>query len=435
MSVTFEQPVQRLLLVEDSVSFSYWVKAKLEKDAGLEIVLARSLSEAEEAIQIFKGEFFLAILDLNLPDAAGDDVVFLASSNKIPSIAFTGTYSEDMRDKLFSLGVIDYLIKDNQHSMNYIISLVRRIRANMNCTALVVDDSATSRSQAAGLLKKYRFKVVEASSGQEALDLLDKIPDIRLVITDYNMPGMDGCELTKLIRQRHQPNRLAVIGVSAHGSGPLSAKFLKFGANDFLNKPFYREEFFCRVTQNMEHLDLVAALTETAMHDPITNLHNRRYFFELVKALSAQTRRDEKPFSAAVIAIDHMQKVSESFGQRARDHAVRHVAELIKSELHRQSDLAARYGGEAFCVYLHDTDASAAASVMERLRERIEKSPLTSGSHSISMTVSIGLATSSAEEVADVMAKADRALSRATETGQNRVIHADQIGDELWSAA
>lgn len=435
MSVNSEQPVHRLLLVEDSVSFSYWVKAKLEKDAGLEIILARSLSEAEEAVKIYKGEFFLAILDLNLPDASGDDVVFLAASNNIPSIAFTGSYSDDMRDKLFSLGVIDYIIKDNQHSMNYIISLVRRIRANMQSTALVVDDSATSRSQAVSLLKKYRFNVIEASGGQEALALLEKNPDIRLIITDYNMPSMDGCELTKLIRQRHQPNRLAIIGVSAHGSGPLSAKFLKFGANDFLNKPFYREEFFCRVTQNMEHLDLVQALTEAGTRDTVTKLHNRRYFFEIATAIAAQARRDGKPYAAAMIDIDLFKKITDTHGHRMGDEALRHIAELIQSEVHRETDLVARFSGDEFCVFLSDTDAASAALLMERVRRRIEAAPLESGATVVPMSVSIGVSATMQDAIEDLVLSADGALRRAKEGGRNCVLRADETGEELSGAA
>jgi PleD family two-component response regulator len=83
----------------------------------------------------------------------------------------------------------------------------------------------------------------------EALALLEEHPDIKIVITDYNMPEMDGFELTSQIRKTHSVGQLSIIGISAHGGSVLSAKFLKKGANDFLIKPFSNEEFFWRANQ------------------------------------------------------------------------------------------------------------------------------------------------------------------------------------------
>lgn len=253
----------RLLLVEDSVSFAYAIKSKLEQEPGLEIVLARDMAEAEKAIDKYDGDFFLALLDLTLPDASGDDIVLLATSRSIPSVVFSGSYSDTLRTRLFEIGAIDYLLKDTPHSLGYVVSLVRRIRANTQLTALVVDDSATARAQLSANLKRFRFHVLEAADGREALSLLNT-HETRLVITDFNMPGMDGHELTRAIRQKFTPEQLAIIGVSSADGGPLSAKFLKLGANDFLTRPFIREELLCRITQNMNYLDQIQALNALA---------------------------------------------------------------------------------------------------------------------------------------------------------------------------
>lgn len=416
-----DRPVRRLLLVEDSVSFSYCIKAKLENEAGLQIVLARTLAEAKEAIKVFGSDFFLALLDLNLPDASGDDIVKVATENRIPSIVFTGTYSDELRDRLFDLGAIDYLNKDTPHSLNYVISLVKRLLANERLTALVVDDSVTSRAQISMLLRKYRFHVLEADGGEKALDMLENHRDVRLVITDYNMPGMNGYDLTKAIRQIYPPDRLAIIGVSGQTTAPLSAKFLKLGANDFLNKPFIREEFFCRITQNMDYLDHVQALVEAATRDPLTGIHNRRYFFETAEALASQARRDNVEVSIGMFDIDFFKQINDNHGHFIGDEALKHVAGLIRANFTRGSDIVARFGGEEFCVFLYDTDEETAKHLLEQLRYKIQTSPLHTGDKVIPITTSIGLRTAIHIPIAEMVDDADQALYAAKQAGRNRV--------------
>lgn len=233
-----EPSARRLLLVEDSVSFGYLVKTKLENKTDLDIILAGSLADAKRAVEIYNGDFFLGLLDLNLPDASGEEVFSLAKTHNIPSLVFSGSFSEDLRTKLFAAGAIDYIGKDSPHSVEYMISMIERLLANESTGAMIVDDSTSARMQIGSMLRQYRFDVHEAHDGVEAMEILEKVPNIRLVITDYNMPNMDGHELTKRIRQKFAPDRVAVIGLSAQGTTTVTAKFLKAGANDFLSKPF-----------------------------------------------------------------------------------------------------------------------------------------------------------------------------------------------------
>jgi PleD family two-component response regulator len=122
--------------------------------------------------------------------------------------------------------------------------------------------------------------VLEAENGEEALNIIDEHKDIRLVITDFNMPKMDGFELTKKLRQLYTKQDMAIIGMSTYGNNLLSARFLKIGGSDFLNKPFLEEEFFCRINQNMDLLEYIKNLRFVATRDFLTGLYNRRHFFE-----------------------------------------------------------------------------------------------------------------------------------------------------------
>ena len=96
---------------------------------------------------------------------------------------------------------------------------------------LVVDDSASVRGYTAALLRTHRYQVLEASCPSEGLALLAANPQIRMAITDYNMPEMDGCALTRLMRKELAREDFAIIGVSAQGTAEVSARFIKSGAN------------------------------------------------------------------------------------------------------------------------------------------------------------------------------------------------------------
>ena len=412
---------RRMLLVEASSSLSFAIKAKLEQAADVEIVLARSIAEAKEAIRIYDGQFFLSLLALSVPDGSGDEVVAVTLDADIPTIVFTGTYSTELRDKLFSLGVIDYLIKDSPDSLNYMINVIKRLQANSQVTALVVDDSQTARAQLSALLRKFQFNVKEAEDGPDALRVLASTPNIRLVITDYNMPGMSGCDLSKAIRLEYGADQIAIIGISAVAEEPLSAKFLKFGANDFLNKPFVREEFYCRVAQNMQYLDQVQALQEAAARDPLTGLHNRRYFYEMAEALLSQAHRDDADCTIGMIDIDYFKNINDTYGHLVGDEAVKHIAKLTRSVVQRGSDLVARYGGDEFCILLYGAHEEDAAPFFEELRQKIEETPLMVDGLAIDINVSIGLCGAKTLSLPQMIEDADHALYAAKNNGRNQI--------------
>jgi diguanylate cyclase (GGDEF)-like protein len=411
--------MSKVLVVEDSRTFSSMLSRRITEEMGHQVVVANSKAKAAEILDA-DADFFVALLDLNLPDAPTGEVVDLVLARGIPSIVFTGELNDTLREQFWDKRIVDYILKQNMDNVQYMLSLVERLHRNPGIKVLVVDDSQTARLVVGKLLGAHCYQVLEAEDGRTALAMLAEHPDVRLVLTDFNMPGMDGSELVRTIRRDHTKDQLAIIGLSGEGQAALSARFIKSGANDFLHKPFQTEEFYTRVTQNIELLEYIAQIKELAEKDYLTKLYNRRYFFSAgPKLMAAQTRRGQGVV-VAMLDIDHFKNVNDTFGHDAGDAVLRHMSALLAARF-RVSDIVSRFGGEEFCVLATDMNASNACAVFEDLRQAFEASPVSFCGQSIAYTVSIGLCTSPLDGLEAMIKAADQALYASKREGRNRV--------------
>ena len=249
-----------LLIVEDSPVQSKIIRKQFEVLTAFPIVCAHSLAEAQSLLEGRGNDIFTAIVNLNLPDAPNGEIVDLCRKFHIPVIVLTATFDEELRRRFIEKRVSDYFLKGSIDDMDPLLDCVRRLYANRNVKALVVDDSPTQRAIVRSLLSMQRISSLEASDGEQALEVLRDNPDIRIIITDFEMPRMDGIELAHQVRLQHRMHKVAIIGLSAAGSGHLTARFLKNGANDFLTKPFETEEFHWRINQTLAVLDAMEEL-------------------------------------------------------------------------------------------------------------------------------------------------------------------------------
>ena len=233
----------KVLVVEDSRSINGLLSKSITSQLHIDVVSANSMQQAKQILEQQADQFFAAILDLNLPDAPDGEVVDAVLEFGVPPIILTGSMSDNLHDEMMDKPIIDYVIKRNLNEIEYVIALVKRLRDNQGRKALVVDDSRSSRLVLAALLKRHYFEVYTACDGVDALNVLAQHNDIQLLVTDFNMPKMDGIELTSKVRATYTRSELAIIGISAFGGGTTSVKFLKAGANDFITRPFLHEEF------------------------------------------------------------------------------------------------------------------------------------------------------------------------------------------------
>ncbi|MCG5486716.1 MAG: response regulator [Sinorhizobium meliloti] len=251
----------RIVLAEDSNLFASMVSKRLKELFDIDVIVCRDYEDLQFAVENASFAPSLAISNINLPGAENGEALTYLIEMSVPTIVFTGSFQESTREAILAKDIVDYVIKDSVFAVDMLAESVCRFLTNQQHHVLIVDDSATARAVLTTQLKRYNFRTSSAESGSAALEILKSNPDIALVITDYNMPDIDGFELTRRIRAAHGPHQLRIIGVSSSTDRLLSARFLKAGGNDFVVRPFVNEEFYCRVNQNLDTLTKVRTLS------------------------------------------------------------------------------------------------------------------------------------------------------------------------------
>ncbi|HEY1329797.1 MAG TPA: diguanylate cyclase [Casimicrobiaceae bacterium] len=172
---------------------------------------------------------------------------------------------------------------------------------------------------------------------------------------------------------------------------------------------------------------LQAQLAREAVHDPLTQLFNRRYLDSVTPGLVAAALRRSAPLAVALIDLDQFKRVNDRHGHPAGDRVLREIGALLGSSL-RPADVVCRYGGEEFCVVLPDTDATGARTALQALADKLHGMPVTwEGEVLTGFTFSAGLAVlpRNGNGFATLLASADRALYEAKAAGRNRVVEAE----------
>jgi diguanylate cyclase (GGDEF)-like protein len=297
---------------------------------------------------------------------------------------------------------------------------------------LVVEDEPVSRRMLSAAVARMGYDVVAAADGREAWDVL-RAEQIGLVVTDWMMPEMDGLQLVEKIRGSELGRYVYVILLTSRSESRDAAEALEAGADDFIAKPWHRDELMARLTAGRRILDLQAALQEKNLLlermtrvDGLTGIGNRRNFDEEFPRAFEVARRFQRFLSVAMLDIDRFKAYNDRFGHEAGDNALRAVAAAI-DETVRTADQSFRYGGEEFCCTFPETDEAGAMIVADRLRAAVERLGLV---HPENLpwgvvTISVGVATlrpPPAVGPEDLLRAADQALYRAKAEGRNRTV-------------
>lgn len=415
--------MKKILVVEDSDMVMKVLRHLVQTQLTHTAIYATSLAEAQQVCDEHQGDFFAAIVDLNLPDAPNSEVVDFTLSKKIPTIVLTGSYDEKKREELFAKGVVDYLTKEGRYAYSKAVGMITRLEKNQQIKVLVVDDSDMARKHVVNLFKRQLYQVLQASDGVDAIKVMLENPDIKLLITDYNMPRMDGFELVKNLRYKYDKTDLIMIGVSGESSEALSAKFIKHGANDFLHKPFHPEEFYCRITHNIEFLELVETIAFNASHDHLTGLYHRSQFFNLGREQHKAALEKQTPLTAVVINIDQFSRINNEYGNEWGDYALKQIAQSFQEMLGRF--LLARADADDFYVLLGGLDNEKVLSLISKVKQLLATENIIIDKQQVQFTFSAGVTNQLGQGLDQQIARAIMYMNRAKEAGGNMVIGDD----------
>lgn len=410
-----------VLIVDHSLPFSRKLAKALEKITTRKIHKTFSFEETKKFLEQDSERIFLAVSNADLPDCEHGEIVDLLCGEGIPVIVMTPEIDDLVRERMLSKSIVEYFLKSSNtaNDIANIISTFKRLSSNHVNKLLVVDDSNVMRQLLINLLKRRNYTLIEASDGVDALNQLEKHPDVKLVITDYNMPNMDGFQLITKLRTSFGKDRLAIIALSANTDPSLSARLLKTGANDFLDKNFTPEEFFARITQNLEMLHLIEQTKDAANRDYLTKLYNRRFFFHAVPDL-VQTKT-QAVLGLAMMDLDHFKKINDTYGHDAGDQALRVIAQLLQ-EFFPSPTLVARFGGEEFCLLLESDSLDSVEARLNAFREQVSKVEIKEGQHRFKMTLSVGVTLlGEGEHVEKAITRADAGLYESKRKGRNQV--------------
>ncbi|MDH4945246.1 diguanylate cyclase [Sulfurimonas sp. C5] len=412
---------QRILIVEDNKALAKLIAKKLSLSLKMEIDTAYSMAEAKLFLTRYK--YFVTVLDVNLPDAPDGEVIDYALKKENHVLVLSANIDKDFRKKMLEKNIIDYINKSGTHDIDYIITTIKRLTQNQKHKILVVDDSMMFRKQMKTMLENLFFNVITVAHGEEALGILQTQPDISLILTDYNMPVMNGLELIQEVRKEYSKNELCIVALSGNDDDEINALFLKNGANDYIKKPFSKEEFSCRVTNSIEALENIQEITKFSNRDHLTGLYNRRHLYNIIDELLSEITVREENAVFAMIGIDNLEAINNQYGYETGDKIIVALADILRSST-KASDVLLRFSGEDFYVLLKNINLQNSVEVFERFRSEVKnfKLPITKES-SIGFTISLGAANYQVEDsLEDNLNTVDMLLYKAKQAGKDQLV-------------
>lgn len=289
---------------------------------------------------------------------------------------------------------------------------------------LVDDDDRVLQGLARNL--RGRFGVLTANSGDQALKMAEIDADIAVIVADMRMPGMTGIELlTNMMTSSPDTVRLMLTGDTDLDT---AARAINEGnIFKFLTKPCSPDVLVGAISEGVEEYgkivrqrELEQELRDFAYTDELTKVNNRRRFLELAQVELKRARRFGHPLSIGMIDLDELKQINDEWGHAAGDEVIAGVAQIAVNAV-RDVDIFGRYGGDEFVVLLVETNLQGAMTAADRVRTRVAAHEFAVDDHTLTTSVSIGLAALGVgESLGDVLERADKALYFAKVNGRNR---------------
>jgi two-component system cell cycle response regulator len=295
---------------------------------------------------------------------------------------------------------------------------------------LIAEDDSISRRMLEAFLVKWGFEVMVATEGEKAWGILQGNDAPRLAVLDWMMPGRDGIDICRSLRQRKGRAYIYIILLTARGQKEDIVEGLEAGADDYITKPFDPYELRARLRAGRRIVELQEqllqareALRDQASRDPLTGLWNHGTIQAILRKEVARASRTQGPFAVAMADVDRFKSINDTYGHPAGDAVLREASRRLRGAM-RTYDSLGRYGGDEFLAVVPGCDPEGVARFAESFRARIDRKAIETPEGMIPVTLSLGVV--ALENLRDVkpdtlVRVADAALYRAKIAGRNRV--------------
>ncbi|QDM15702.1 diguanylate cyclase [Tardiphaga sp. vice278] len=290
-------------------------------------------------------------------------------------------------------------------------------RSVLAASILIVDDDHITAELHAEILRSAGMSVYIVSDPVEALTAIEATSH-GLVLMDVQMPGVDGIELARMMRQSRQHMAMPIVFLSAEQDLDRQLAARRFGGDIFINKPVDPKHLVSLVRLRADRSRTLRSMIE---RDSLTGLYNHGQFKDRLIHEFERSRRTGSPLSIVMIDIDNFKSVNDRYGHPVGDRVIRGVATLLTNRL-RRTDVVGRYGGEEFGILMMDTPPCAAGKVVDNIRTMLGDFLFDASGQSFAATFSAGVAGAAASDSPEnCIARADSALYLAKREGRNRV--------------
>ena len=305
---------------------------------------------------------------------------------------------------------------------------------------LIADDSRVIR-QAIRKILKSDFDMTLAESGESAWAQILEDGQIKALITDIEMPGVDGYELMCRIRASDEPRirDLPVIAITGAEDEQTKQRAIACGATDFITKPIDPIQLHARVSAYVKFDETTRQLTEKSVAlekqsitDPLTGLHSRRYFLDRAEQDIAYSLRRNRDLSVIRLDIDRFKQLYQQYGDEIADSILVWLADIVMKTA-RTEDTIARVGGAEFAILASSANIADSKALCDRLRKTAHVSAFEKGSTKVEISISIGLASlvqDRHQTIDRLLSLAEQRLAHAKSEGGNRVCTSVMEGAE-----
>lgn len=422
------QKIRRIYIVEDDVEFSENLKNQLGY-FGYDVCVYNTLNDFKLALQ--ENDDAVVVMDISFPeDSLGGVRVMKEVQQRravpLPVVFLSSHDALAARLEAVRAGGIAYFNKNV--NLSQLIDKLDELTSTQQVTpyrVLIVDDSPSLTVLYSAILEEAGMVTSSVNDPMLVMQpLLEFEPD--LILIDMYMPGCNGMELARVIRQLDAFISIPIVFLSAERDLDKQLAAMDLGGDDFLTKPIHPQHLVASVTSRIRRSMMLRSFM---VRDSLTGLLNHTAIKDQLDREVAKSKRQGTHCCFAMVDIDFFKKVNDTYGHPVGDRVIKSLSRLLKQRL-RESDAVGRYGGEEFAVILVDVDSATAEMVLNSIREDFARLRHMAEDIEFSATFSCGIAdVANFQDPKKMADAADRALYKAKNDGRNRVAiaHAEKI--------